>query len=299
MFTLSQLEFYRTKPKRLIIYLQRLLVLQPAGCMCPSCGQTRRGTLRLRPYAQLSDGYCLHCPKCQSNYSVRFHSFFSRSRLPLLTLCKLLVYFSQRLTTVQISQLLTIPRQTISGIYSWVRGAMHTYLQAHPIFFDSDEVVEVDEKWMHSIYYYNERGEAVPAHWIVGIVSRSSGKCYIEVVLERTKAVLHKLIRERVGPGATIISDEWAGYQGLEDQYDYKSVKKWKRGKHSYPCTYTQETTLGEEIEVHTNTIEGLWAELDSHVHASRGWGAAYMWAVLAEFMYHKARFDFLVALQP
>ena len=34
---------------------------------------------------------------------------------------------------------------------------------------------------------------------------------------------------------------------------------------------------MGEEIEVHTNTIEGLWAELDSHIHAARGWGAAYV----------------------
>ena len=61
--------------------------------------------------------------------------------------------------------------------------------------------------------------------------------------------------------------------------------------------TYTQETTLGEEIQVHTNTIEGLWAELDAHVHAARGWGAGYMWAVLAECMHHKARIPFLAAL--
>ena len=119
------------------------------------------------------------------------------------------------------------------------------------------------------------------------LVSRRSGKCSLEVVEKRDRATLHRIICPRFEVGATVISDEWAAYQGLEDEYDYKSVKKWKRGTHSYPLTYTQETISGEEIQVHTNTVEGLWAEFDSHVHASRGCGGAYMWAVLAEFMYH------------
>lgn len=211
----------------------------------------------------------------------------------------MLALISSRLTVTQISHQLSIPQQTVSDFYSWVRGAMYDHLQRHPIHFDAGDIVEVDEKWKQHIHAYDAHGRASDAHWIVGLVSRRTGACYLEVVVDRDRATLHNIIKSRVDEGATVISDEWAAYATLDDAgYDYKSVRKWKRRGHSYPCTYEQETTAGEVISVHTNTIEGLWAELDSHIHAARGWGAAYVWAALSEFMYHKARIPFLACLQ-
>ena len=143
-----------------------------------------------------------------------------------------------------------------------------------------------------------ERATVSGAHGFCGMVSRRSGACYLQVVSDRTSATLQSIIREHVGAGATIISDEYPSYQYLQDEYAYWSVAKWKSHGHSYPYTYTGQTILGDKIEVHTNTIEGLWSELDSHIHASRGCGATFMWAILAEFMYHKLRVPFLAALQ-
>ena len=51
-------------------------------------------------------------------------------------------------------------------------------------------------------------------------------------------------------------------------------------------------------IVVHTNTIEGFWSEFRSKLHWSRGWPAAYMSYILAEFMYRKGRMSPLIALQ-
>ena len=93
-------------------------------------------------FSHWPDHYCRRCKKCKSRHSVRYHSIFSHTRLPLYTACFLLVYFARRLTVSQISDIIAYPRQCIVDFYSWIRAAKHTYLQTNPILFDIGEVVE-------------------------------------------------------------------------------------------------------------------------------------------------------------
>ena len=90
MFTLSSLDFYNNKPKRLIVYLQRLRLLQESRCMCPHCGDERDGRLFMEPCSRYMDWYRFRCDKCNDDFSVRYNSIFARSRQPLLICCRLL-----------------------------------------------------------------------------------------------------------------------------------------------------------------------------------------------------------------
>lgn len=131
------------------------------------------------------------------------------------------------------------------------------------------------------------------------MVSRTDHRVHLEILPDKTKSTLQRIIKSHLDLGGTVISDEHASYGGLDnDGYDYKSVKKEKIGKHAYPLSYDAETTSGRVISVHTNTTEGLWSELRAWLHAAHGYTADTMYYVLAEFMYHHMGVDFLVAFQ-
>jgi transposase-like protein len=64
------------------------------------------------------------------------------------------------------------------------------------------------------------------------------------IVPDRYQTTLQVQIKEHVEPGATIYTDAFAGYQGLEASYTHKVIDHKK--------TFVEGDT-------HTNSIEGFW----------------------------------------
>ena len=68
-------------------------------------------------------------------------------------------------------------------------------------------------------------------------------------VVEDVKAKsLHAEIKGHVEAGATVYTDEWQGYKGLNKVYDHQVIKH-SEGKYV-------------NGRIHTNTIEGFWSLL-------------------------------------
>ena len=95
----------------------------------------------------------------------------------------------------------------------------------------------------------------------MGLVSRKTGKLYMEQVEHINEKTLCGLISKNVSSGAHICSDELRGYQPLSKRYDFT---------HSTVCHSRREyARYDEDIEVntHTNTIEGVWSHLEKFIN--------------------------------
>lgn len=81
---------------------------------------------------------------------------------------------------------------------------------------------------------------------VVGFRQRD-GQVAVTVIDGREKHELHKELRRRVKPGATVITDELGSYSGLDAHYQHLVINHAER--------YV-------DGQVHTNGIENFWALL-------------------------------------
>jgi transposase-like protein len=79
---------------------------------------------------------------------------------------------------------------------------------------------------------------------VVGMLERD-GRVRAQVVEQRTKEVLHKIIYENLGEDTTLVTDEWGGYTGVNFEHAV--------------INHAVEYVNGL---VHTNGIENFWALL-------------------------------------
>ena len=76
-------------------------------------------------------------------------------------------------------------------------------------------VVEVDECLL--VRHKYRRGRILRAQkWIIGgVVRGNTNQYFVQFIPHRSRVYLLDAIRRHVAPGSTIITDEWAGYRGL------------------------------------------------------------------------------------
>jgi transposase-like protein len=79
---------------------------------------------------------------------------------------------------------------------------------------------------------------------VVGMLERKGRVC-TQVVIDRTGPTLHALAAKNIHSGATVVTDEWGGYKGIN--YSHEIIN------------HADEYVRGQ---VHTNGIENFWALL-------------------------------------
>jgi len=114
--------------------------------------------------------------------------------------------------------------------------------------------VEVDETYFfHRKYHRDRRWRGC---WVVGIMERGTGRCWLEIVARRDAATLERIITAHVLPGSIIVTDACGGYNNVatinNGVYDHQVV------------IHAQNFVSPVHNDVHTQTIEGLW------MHAKR-----------------------------
>jgi len=61
--------------------------------------------------------------------------------------------------------------------------------------------------------------------WVVGIIDRATGRCWLEIVARCCAAILERMITARVRPGSIIVTDAWGGYSNVvTTMYDHQVV---------------------------------------------------------------------------
>jgi transposase-like protein len=107
-------------------------------------------------------------------------------------------------------------------------------------------IVEVDEACFGRRKYH--KGKYSRSNiWVFGGIERGSNKFFVEIVKNRTKKELTRVIKKYINLNSFIFSDEWKGYYGLN-----------LIGYHHYTVNYSK-AFRNKSSGVHTNTIEGFW----------------------------------------
>ena len=97
---------------------------------------------------------------------------------------------------------------------------------------------------------------------VVGTIGRESGFVRLRVAHHTDSATLSAHVHQFTGPAATIYTDGWRGYNGIDRS-------------HAIVCHGDGEWARDDDAdgirEVHINTIEGVWTTVRNFLRPFRG----------------------------
>ncbi len=213
----------------------------PEGVNCVKCK-------RLRKYYPLKGRTTFSCGFCGTQISPLTDTIFEKSAVSLrlwFYAMFLMIKTRSGISAKQLERELGVSYKTAHRMFKMIRLLM----QEQPTLLEGN--VEVDETFVGgkgrnraTKPHFNE----IPKEVVWGAVQRG-GKVYAKHVANTGKWTLLEQIQQNVDKNATIMTDNWRGYDQLS-KYGYNhfavnhGVSEYVRG------------------EIHTNTIEGVWSQL-------------------------------------
>lgn len=221
------------------------------GPVCPRCKATERITAR--------KGGFYRCNPCKWDFTVRTGTIFGRSHVPLhkwLYAMYLLVTSRKGISSLQMSKEIGVKQHTAWFILQRLReacGAEVKMLQG---------IVEVDETFItgkeqnrHMYDRIHDPRERSEKAIVVGMRERG-GNTVATVVQSTGGLALRAEIHKHVVSGTRVMTDDYGSYTALpREGFKHESVKH-----------VTGEYVRGD---VHTNSIESVWAVLKRGVHGT------------------------------
>ena len=192
-----------------LAYLARLR--WPGGFVCPGCGWGGE------PWHS-SDGLRV-CPGCQRRTSVLSGTLFHRTRTPLRTW-----FLAAWEITGQKYGANALGLQRVLGLgsYQTAWAWLHKFRRAmvRPGRDRLDGIVEVDETYVGGVEE-GGRGRFTETKTIVAIAAeivdeKRLGRVRMRPIPDVSAGALEPFVGEVINPGATVLTDGWSGYKGLE-----------------------------------------------------------------------------------
>lgn len=192
----------------------------PNGPVCPHCA-VANNSVKLGGDATRDGVY--KCRSCRKQFTVTVNTIMHRSKIPM---SKWLMAFHLMCSSKKGVSALQLQRELDLGNYqtAWhmahrIRYAMHAGGLTATLTGD----VEVDETYVggkprKGDGKVHKRGRGTSKQPVMALVERE-GKVKTRVVPDVTGATLKGTIRECVSPEARIITDELAGYRGIERDF--------------------------------------------------------------------------------
>jgi ISXO2-like transposase domain len=301
MFSMQDLDAFITAPKRLLKFLRDRFLLLPLHTPCPHSSHHNIHFMGYVKRNDVPDEFSYYCSQCNTRISLRHRSIFQHSTQTLLVCCRILVCFDLQLTVTQTAALLGLSRNIVGDFcdfYYYVRDKLFNYMHTHFRKLSSNEVLEHDELFLRHLIAIGPDQEELPATWIFGILSRTTGRVYLQIIPDREASTFENIYNQCVEPDAMVLTDGWSYGNWLNRRYRHYVCKKVPVPGHTIEEPWEVNDSKFGKIMVHTNSIEGFWAEFRAKLHWSRGWPAIYMPYILAEFMYRKEGISPLIALQ-
>ena len=190
------------------------------GITCPHCDGERTSRMKDSQYHQ--------CKDCRKKFTVRTGTVFERSHIPLdkwLYAMYILQTARKGVSSLQLSKELGITQKATWFMFHRLREACA--IEADKI----DGVVEVDETYIggketnkHASKKLRAGRGTVGKQVVMGMKHRG-GSVKAMPVADTTTKTLEGNVVKNVETGATVYTDEHAGYQNLNKWYQHGTVK--------------------------------------------------------------------------
>ncbi len=183
----------------------------PSGFVCPAC--------RYHGGWRLGDGRFM-CSGCEHRTSVTAGTIFDRTRTPLtvwFTAAWLFATGKDGISALSVKRTLEI------GSYPTAWAMLHRLrsVLVRPGREQLSGTVEVDETFIGGGEPGLSGGRAKGKKVLTCIAvelreSKGLGRCRIQPIDDASSASLHPFVTDHIAPGATLVTDGWQGYSGLQ-----------------------------------------------------------------------------------
>ena len=221
---------------------------------CDACGY-RMNLIRSEKYG---DGYCFKCfgNACNKEKSIRYGSFFSKSKLSMEIIFKFIYMWTQDFSGPNILNDVKVNKNTMGDFKRFIREKIVVFYETSTRKIGGPgKIVEIDETLVSKRKY--NVGRIVEPVWVFGGVERGENggqvpkNSFAFVVPNRTRLTLLHYIFNFIAPGTHIMSDGWGAYRTLS-RYGYIHDVVVHNENFVSPVNST----------VHTQNIEGMWSVL-------------------------------------
>jgi hypothetical protein len=190
----------------------------PEGFVCPGCGHAGGWWV--------ADGR-YKCPGCGERTSVTAGTLFDRRRTPLTVwfeACWLFASGKDGMSALRLQRSLEI------GSYATAWAMLHR-LRSVLVRPGRDRLtgtVEMDETYIDGAEPGLRGGRARGKKALVGVAvdvnePRGLGQAQMAILADGSAASLHSFVTEHGEPGSRVITDDWAGYRGIDKlSYTYE-----------------------------------------------------------------------------
>lgn len=219
----------------------------PNGITCPKCGVVNA------KYHYSAPRKCFACQWCGNQVFPTVGTIFEHSSTPMVKWFYAIYLMSQTRTGISAKQLereLGVTYKTAWRMFKMIRSVLDDGGDA---FGGDGKDVEIDETYVGGVRKGKRGRGAANKTAVIGIVERK-GDVKAVVVPDVQTSTIMPIIEETVEKGATVHTDEFQVYNPLT-----------KKG-------YTHERIAhGDGVfvvgNVHTNSIEGFWAQIKNAVN--------------------------------
>lgn len=187
--------------------------------------------------------------KCGWSQSMFANTFFDNVHLPLIKVLTFVnMYLRDGFSYLSATSEMGFSHNTINDWSSFCREVLIEWCIDHSAQLGGPgSIVEIDESKFGRRKHHV--GRIIEGQWVFGGICRQTRRFFMVPVENRTSNTLLAIIKEKILPGTTIISDCWKAYDCLGNEgYQHLTVN------HSV-------NFVDPDTQAHTNTVERLWRD--------------------------------------